>query len=432
MRRTQLRRLLQSVDNGAWGDEAIGDGSDVPCIRAADFDFVRFRANLGSAPLRQLDAPRRRRLRLTRGDLVLEKSGGGEKQVVGRAVRYDDDAEAVCSNFAARIRPQPNVDSGYLTYLLAALYYNGATATCVLQTTGIQNLDTDAWLQTEVPVLALEDQRRIAHFLDDQVARIDNTITARQRQRQVFEEDQHAIVRDAVVGSWVVGKRRRSSLPWADHLPEHWGTPRVCQVARMGTGHTPSRNVAEYWVDCTIPWLTTGDVHRFRHDEIERIHDTTLHISELGLANSSAVLHPAGTVALSRTASAGFSIIMQSAMATSQDYATWTCGPRLNNHYLLWCLRAMRPDLLGRLAMGSTHKTIYFPDLMSIRIPLPSLDEQASAVARIENALEARRHYADALGRSVDLLEELKRSVITAAVHGELEVSSADGSRVPV
>lgn len=119
-------------------------------------------------------------------------------------------------------------------------------------------------------------------------------------------------------------------------------------------------------------------------------------------------------------------------MATSQDYATWTCGPRLNNHYLLWCLRAMRPDLLGRLAMGSTHKTIYFPDLMSIRIPLPSLDEQASAVARIENALEARRHYADALGRSVDLLEELKRSVITAAVHGELEVSSADGSRVPV
>ena len=61
---------------------------------------------------------------------------------------------------------------------------------------------------------------------------------------------------------------------------------------------------------------------------------------------------------------------MGSDMATSQDFVTWTCGPLLEPRFLLLCLRAMRRDLLERLAQGSTHKTIYMPDIESIRVPL--------------------------------------------------------------
>ncbi len=84
-------------------------------------------------------------------------------------------------------------------------------------------------------------------------------------------------------------------------------------------------------------------------------------------------MHPSGTVALSRTSgSAGFAILMGRAMATSQDFATWTPGPKLRSEYLLWCLRTMHHDLMVRLAMGSTHLTIYFPDLLSIKHSPPS------------------------------------------------------------
>ena len=84
------------------------------------------------------------------------------------------------------------------------------------------------------------------------------------------------------------------------------------------------------------------------------------------MANSSAELHPKGSVVLCRTASAGYSAVMGKDMATSQDFVAWRCGPQLDPFYLLWCLRAMRSDLLGRLAMGSTHKTIYVPDLQAL------------------------------------------------------------------
>jgi type I restriction enzyme S subunit len=145
-------------------------------------------------------------------------------------------------------------------------------------------------------------------------------------------------------------------------------------------------------------------------------------VSELGIANSSAELHPAGTVVLSRTASAGYSAIMATDMATSQDYVTWTCGPRLRPRFLLLCLRAMRQDLLGRLAMGSTHKTIYVPDIQSIRVPLPPLDEQDEIVDWTWQRLHRIDAASDAISRQIELLAEHRQSLITDAVTGKLDI----------
>ena len=200
----------------------------------------------------------------------------------------------------------------------------------------------------------------------------------------------------------------------------------------MGSGHTPSRSRPEWWVDCTIPWITTGEVSQIRDDRREVIYDTREKISQLGLANSSATLHPAGTVVLCRTASAGYSAVMGTDMATSQDFVTWTCGPRLDPFYLLWCLRAMRQDLLGRLAMGSTHKTIYVPDLQMLRIPLPDIDEQREIVTQIRKQNELVDQLSDKVKRQLDLLAERRQALITAAVTGQIDVSTASGRGVDI
>jgi type I restriction enzyme, S subunit len=128
---------------------------------------------------------------------------------------------------------------------------------------------------------------------------------------------------------------------------------------------------------------------------------------------------------LSRTASAGFSIVMGQDMATSQDFVTWTCGPRLSPHFLLWVLRASRQDLLGRLAMGSTHKTIYFPDLEMIRIPLPPMEEQVAAVEEIRSRAALIHQALKACDRSAALIAERKRALITTCVTGEFDVAAA-------
>jgi type I restriction enzyme S subunit len=162
-----------------------------------------------------------------------------------------------------------------------------------------------------------------------------------------------------------------------------------------------------------------------RSDDIEYVVETREKISALGMANSSATLHPAGTVVLCRTASAGYSAIMGADMATSQDFATWTCGPLLRPRFLLLCLRAMRQDLLGRLAMGSTHKTIYMPDIESIKVPIPPVDEQDRIVEETYARHQPLQIAVARLDTQLALIAERRKALITAAVTGQIEIPVA-------
>lgn len=223
---------------------------------------------------------------------------------------------------------------------------------------------------------------------DDRAATGQAVAGTQRKLRLLLEERRLAVLEAGVAGQLTHnGSRSGSDIPWLPTIPTGWASAQLKYVARQGTGHTPSRKHPEWWVDCTIPWITTGDVHRFRDDRLEVLFETEEKISRLGVANSSAVIHPKGTVVLSRTASVGFSVIMGAAMATSQDFATWTCGPRVISEFVLYCLRAMRRDLLERLAQGSTHQTIYMPDIQRIRIPVPPLPDQRQVVAAIRAQL---------------------------------------------
>ncbi|MET8561809.1 restriction endonuclease subunit S [Streptomyces flaveolus] len=280
-----------------------------------------------------------------------------------------------------------------------------------------------------IPVPPVEAQRRIADHLDAETGRIDTLDRVLRRELDLLAERRSTGVVAAVSGS-PHGDRRTSTLAWLDTVPADWPEVRLGLLARMGSGHTPSRSHPEWWTDCTIPWITTGEVKQVRDDRVEDLYETREQISELGLANSAAELHPKGTVFLCRTASAGYSGVMGLDMATSQDFVTWTCGPRLVPHYLLWCLRAMRPDLLGRLAMGSTHKTIYVPDLQMLRVPLPPVEEQERIVKEIRRQNTRFDALTDRVRRQQELLRERRQALITAAVTGQFDVSTAGGRHV--
>jgi type I restriction enzyme, S subunit len=79
---------------------------------------------------------------------------------------------------------------------------------------------------------------------------------------------------------------------------------------------------------------------------------------------------------------------------------TWSCGPRLEPKYLLYVLRAMKQEF-RRLVMGSTHKTIYMPDIEQLKIPLPPIDEQRAIAVALPNELAG-----------VDVLVDKKRLLL--------------------
>jgi len=312
-------------------------------------------------------------------------------------------------------------------YLAYALSSSDVRRFIEAEVTGVSdsmlNLSQETVLKIEVSIrVDRQAQTAVADHVDAAVVRVDRLVALNRELEMRLAERRATLTVAGVAGQPVGNRRRETTIPWLLGLPAHWREARLTTLARLGSGHTPSREHPEWWTDCTVPWITTGEVWQIRDDRVEYLSQTREMVSELGIANSSAEIHPAGTVVLSRTASAGFSAIMSADMATSQDFVTWTCGPLLRPRYLLLCLRAMRGDLLGRLAMGSTHKTIYVPDIQSIRVPVPPLDEQDAIVEWTWNRLKQVDVTIDAIRRQTDLLLERRQALITSAVTGQLEI----------
>lgn len=338
--------------------------------------------------------------------------------VIDRPMAFNQDLKAVVP--AAGIRPD---------FLFHAIKARQSEILAIVEDSahGTKRLNTDRLRDIRIDIVEPIHQEAVAEHLRGEIARIDSLREKRAQLVELLLERRVAVLAHAAAGRLSEeGPRLPATLPWLRDLPASWPVAKLSLVAELGTGHTPSRSNPEYWDDCVIPWITTGEVAQIRDDRLEVLLETREMISELGLANSAARLRPAGTVVLSRTASAGFSAIMGKDMATSQDFVTWRCSDKLLPRFLLTCLRAMRPDLLGRLAVGSTHKTIYFPDVQMLRIPLPSVEAQQAALDATDAQLAKIDPLVDALRQQVQLLDERRGAVITDAITGHFEELSAD------
>ena len=177
-------------------------------------------------------------------------------------------------------------------------------------------------------------------------------------------------------------------------LPEGWTWRLLTDLARLETGHTPSRSHPEYWGG-SVPWIGIRDATA---NHGKTIFGTAQYTNELGIRNSSARILPANTVCLSRTASVGYVVVMGVPMSTSQDFVNWVCGPELDHRYLKYIMLAERSSFL-RFASGTTHQTIYFPEVKAFHVAVPSLDVQ--------------RLVADVLGEIDDRIDVLSQMNVT-------------------
>ena len=151
-------------------------------------------------------------------------------------------------------------------------------------------------------------------------------------------------------------------------IQEEWKVTLLDNAAKRGSGHTPDKKHPEYW-NGNIKWISLAD-----SDALDNIYisDTFAKITPLGIANSSAVLHPAGTVVLSRDAGIGKSAIMSTAMAVSQHFMAWRCGPQLDNKFLYYWLQREKPEF-ERIGIGNTIKAIGLLYFRNLKIPFPPL-----------------------------------------------------------
>jgi type I restriction enzyme, S subunit len=364
------------------------------------------------------DAPTRARRIVADGDVIVSTVRTYLRAI---APVVNPDPEVVVSTGFAVVRPRSGLLPRYAAFALQAPYFVEAV---VANSVGVSfpaiNPSEMACLPIAIPPLV--DQRAIADFLDRETGKIDALVAKKERLIELLQEKRTALITHAVTkGLDPDVAMKPSGVDWLGDIPAHWKSVKTKFVARLESGHTPSRQHPEYWENCTVPWFGLADVWQIRDGKREYVTETAEKVSLLGLANSSARMLPKGTVILSRTASVGFSAIMGLDMATTQDFANWVPSGRVRSEFLLYVLRGMKQEF-RRLVMGSTHQTIYMPAIGAFSTPWPPLEEQDAILPHIRKETGRIDNLVGAVEAAINRLKELRMALISAAVTGKIDV----------
>lgn len=317
--------------------------------------------------------------------------------------------------------PIKNVVPAFFKYLFKSKpYIQALQSTSNLVRDG-QALRYQNFIQVSLPLISEEEQTQIAKFLDYETAKIDALIAKQQQLIALLQEKRQAVISHAVTkGLNPAAPLRDSGVAWLGAVPAHWTVSKIKHVSDLESGHTPSRKVDEYWVDCQIPWVSLNDTRQLK--VVDYISDTAVYINEKGMANSSAHELPAGCVIFTRDATIGLAAITTRRMAVSQHIIAWVCDPtKVSSEYLLLVFYAMEAEL-ERFTSGATLKTIGMPDVNRLTGAFPVLEEQAQIVKHVFSLKEKLTASIAESESMLEILAERRTALISAAVTGKIDV----------
>ena len=259
-------------------------------------------------------------------------------------------------------------------------------------------------LKVQFPFLL--EQKKIASILTS----VDEVIETTQKQIDKLQDLKKATMKELLTKGIGHTEFKDSEL---GRIPKSWEVRFLDDVTKRGSGHTPAKQNPSYW-NGGVKWVSLADSSRL---DKGFIYETDKEISEEGLANSSAVLHPEGTVVLSRDAGIGKSAVLAEEMAVSQHFMAWRCENRTDNWFLYYWMQKTKP-MFETVAIGSTIKTIGLGYFKQLKMAYPPLQEQKSIATKL---LSIDRHIGKLNGKLAQI-QSLKKSLMQDLLTGKVRV----------
>lgn len=395
---TRLKNIVASTKTGAWGDDPKGSEDDIRCVRVADFD--RPHLSLGDvSTLRSITSKDRADRLLKRGDLLLEKSGGTDTNPVGFTVIFDEDFEAISSNFITRLRLHSQHDSRFWLYALAASYSTKRTQRSVRRTTGIQNLDYSTFMNEEFPAPQLIQQRAIADFLDRETTRIDTLIEEQQGLIEMLAYRRAAVIRAALTGGIASDNGKFAMSTEYGYYPADWSVVPTRHLCTITTGVEDSGNAT---VNGEYPFYVRGR--------------QVLRIGSYGF-DGEAVMTPGdgqgGTGKVFHYYNGKFQAHQRVYVFINFD--------GIRARYFYYFLSTFLRDVALAGSNTVTMESLRRPLLANFKVLVPPLYEQDEIIADIEQSECESIELIDSTRRFIELAQERRAALITAAVTGQID-----------
>ena len=364
---------------------------------------------------------------LRRSDLVVNEGGD-----VGRCALWNGEIEkCYFQNAVNRVRARHHASTKFVYYWLCNIKFAGFIDAIVSRTT-IAHLTAEKLEALPWPNVPPLEQQRIAEYLDTSCAAIDVAVLAKRRQLKILDSLRKSIIQRAVTrGLDKCPRLHKTYNVWIEELPEKWqlaALKRLCEihtgltlgktyegalierpylrVANVQDGHVDLSDITTIEVPASVAKgveLRSGDVLMTEGGDLDKLGRGTLWEGQI-----SGCLHQNHIFAIRcfRHKLLPEFLTYLTASQYGRDYFEAT-GKRTTN-----------------LASTNSTKVGLFP------IPLPSLEEQETICAFLEDKLAEVKGITNGIEAQIETLTAYRKSLIHECVTGQRRISEADVTRV--
>ena len=470
-----LQNLLSYVIGGDWGKDENYDDENfilVNCIRGAEFrNWKNDKAS--TAALRKIKISSLQNRQIQEDDILIEISGGGPEQPVGRTVLITKQVlsnfnnPVVCTNFLRLIRPNEKINSTFLNYYLSYFYLSGKIISYQAGSNNLRNLKFTENERIEIPVPPIETQQAIVNKIESLFDEIDEGIGRLKTAAQQIQQYRQSLLKNAFNGELTKEWRSKhaDALPSENELLAQIQTTReqhhaqqladwqtaVSQWEQNGKeGKKPSKpilkkittNISDneikipdkYWfvglfgdlVDIKSNLVKPDEYLDFPHIAPDNIEKNTGKLLSFKTIREDEVISPkhyfyAGQIIYSKIRPNLSKLVLVdfNGLCSADMYPLES---DVFNHYFLKYIMLSRYFVKKASTAGSRSvlPKINQSELGMIPIPICSLAEQTQIVAILESKLTACDQLAAELAKQLKQAELLKQAVLKAAFSGSL------------
>ena len=265
----------------------------------------------------------------------------------------------------------------------------------------------------------VDEQTQIAAFLDRETAKIDGLVVEQRRLMELLREKRQAVISHAVTrGLSPDAPMKPSGIEWLGEVPAHWTVPRLAYHATIENGTTPSRENSDYWLDGNVPWLSSGEVNQYRIMEAnEFITQEALDKCSLRLLPKGAVV--VGMIGQGRTR--GLAATLEIDACINQNLAAIIPSKNVLSDYLLYIFQSAYA-YLREFGRGGNQAALNCEILSAMKLPLPPVEEQLHICKHLGIRLKEFDTLTAEAQRAINLLQERRTVLISAAVTGQIDV----------
>ncbi|MFI7190644.1 hypothetical protein ACIBQ0_12995 [Nocardia nova] len=381
-------------------------------------------------PGRRLDMSRRRQkesvltgfTRFQDGDVLVPKITPTFE--AGRAVRVAGLVNGVGTGTTELhvVRPGREIDGRYLLYLVNTHHFLKLGEAEMYGVAGQQRVPDRFLRDLLVDVLPLEEQRRIADFLDAETSRIDELFALRQRQIELLEERELAVIGDMLSGNAVSGRRYSTGWTWLPSIPSEWEVGPVYAYFYTDLGKMLNQerasgpNQKPYLRNANVHWyeIDSDDIATMDFDPEERarylLEPGDLLVCEGGAGVAEAAVWDG------RIEECYFQKSLHRVRKSRELPVEWL---------MYWLRFAKSCGVFESDGNIATIPHLTGEQLRMYRIPIPNyaeslIRETGSSIKNLKDAITTQR-------RAQSLLAERRQALITVAVTGQFDVTTASG-----